>query len=141
VRADRGFHDQKFFAFLEKTSLPYALYVRMDRRIQRTIHAAKGWQPLEEDPNCDITELSYQSWDRPRRIIVVGERIRPEKDNRGKLLFDIPDYTYTALLTSMQEPAEAVWRFYNQRADCENRVNEPPRRSCGVSKIKELELP
>ena len=87
----------------------------MDRRIQRTIYGAKDWQPLEENPNRDITELLYQALteDRPRRMIAVRERIRPEKDNRGKLLFNIPDYTYTAVLTSMEEPAPTVWRFYN----------------------------
>ena len=44
--------------------------------------------------------------------------------NRGKMLFDIPDYTYTAVITSMDDPAIEVWRFYNKRADCENRIKE-----------------
>ena len=126
VRADSGFHDQKFFRFLEDRKIPYAVYVRMDRRIQRAIAAAEDWRPLEDDPTREYTDLSYQSlsWDRPRRLVALRERIRPGKDNRGKMLFDIPDYTYTAIWTNMSLEAVEVWRFYNHRADVENRIKE-----------------
>jgi len=124
VRADTGFHDQKFFAYLEHRGLAYVVAVRMDRRIQRTISAAKGWQAIDE--HRQITELSYQAltWDRPRRMVVVRERVRPGKENRGKKLFDLPDYTYSAVFTTLDWPALEVWRFYNHRADVENRIKE-----------------
>lgn len=126
LRADSGFHDQKFFRFLEMRGIPYTVYVRMDRRIQRTIATTTNWQPLEDDPYRQYADLSYQArtWDRPRRLVALREQIREGKDNRGKTLFDMTDYTYTAILTNMHLPAVDVWRFYNQRADVENRIKE-----------------
>ena len=126
LRADSGFHDQKFFQELENRHLAYAVYARMDRRIQRAIATADGWEPIDGDQNREIVEIDYQAltWDRPRRLVAVREKVRPEKDNRGKMLFDMPNYTYTAVLTSMEAPAIDVWRFYNHRADVENRIKE-----------------
>jgi len=124
VRADSGFHDQKFFAYLERKNLRYAVAARMDKRIQRSIATAKNWQPIDE--NHDVTELSYQAlnWDRPRRLIAVRERVRPQKDNRGKTLFDITDYTFSAVFSNTELEHVEVWRFYNGRADSENRLKE-----------------
>jgi len=126
VRADSGFHAESAFEYFERRKLPYVVYVRMDPRIQRSIAAIEQWRPIKDDPHREIAELEYQalSWKKPRRMIVVRERVRPGKDNRGKMLFDIIDYTYTAVITSMSDPAIEVWRFYNKRADCENRIKE-----------------
>ena len=126
VRADSGFHDQKLFRFLEKKRIRYAVYVRMDRRIQRTIALADGWLPLEDDPHRQYTDILYKAhaWDRHRRLVVIREQIRNGKTNRGKTLFDMTEYTYTAILTNMTLEAVEVWRFYNKRADVENRIKE-----------------
>jgi len=126
VRADSGFHAQSAFEYFEHRKLRYAIYVRMDSRIQRTIAALEDWRPIKDDPHREIAELEYQSlnWKRPRRMVVVRERVRPGRDNRGKMLFDIIDYTYTAVITNMDDAAIEVWRFYNKRADCENRIKE-----------------
>lgn len=127
VRADSGFHSQKFFSFLEKRKLNYIVAVRMDQRIQRFIAGAKDWQPFDE--HRDITTISYKAdtWDKHRAMVVVRERIREGKLNRGKTLklFDIPAYTYSAVFTNIDdlEPLQ-VWRMYNQRADMENRLKE-----------------
>jgi len=124
IRADSGFHDQKFFAWLEKRLMKYAVAVRMDRRIQKKIAAAVGWVQIDE--HREITEINYQAlnWDKPRRMVVVRELIRPGKDNRGKMLFYLPDYTFSAVLTNMEDEPVEVWRFYNHRADAENRIKE-----------------
>ena len=124
VRADSGFHDQKFFGYLENKNLHYAVAAKMDKRIQRTIATSRNWKPVDE--YHDVTDISYQAltWDQPRRLIAVRERVRPNKNNRGRMLFDIPDYTYNAVFTNTDlEPVE-VWRFYNRRADSENRIKE-----------------
>jgi Transposase DDE domain group 1 len=39
-------------------------------------------------------------------------------------LFDIPGYTFHAVVTNLSLPPEEVWHFYNRRADCENRIKE-----------------
>jgi uncharacterized membrane protein len=124
VRADSGFHDQKFFAYLENKDLHYAVAAKMDKRIQRSIVTAQNWVAVDE--SHDVTEISYQalSWDRPRRLIAIRERVRPQKNNRGRTLFDITDYTFNSIFTNTDLDPVEVWRFYNGRADSENRLKE-----------------
>lgn len=126
VRADSGFHAEKAFSCFEQRGLSYAVYVRMDRRIQRTIASIGEWSVVEGDPHRETADISYQAlrWDKPRRMVVVRERVREGRDNRGKKLFEVPDYTYSAVLTNMDDDAVEVWRFYNGRADVENRIKE-----------------
>lgn len=126
VRADSGFHAQNVFEYFERRKLRYVVYVRMDPRIQRTIAACQNWITLPADNNREVAEFPYKAlkWKKHRRMVVVREQVRPGKDNRGKMLFDIPDYTYSAVLTNLDDPALDVWRFYNKRADCENRIKE-----------------
>jgi len=42
----------------------------------------------------------------------------------GRRLFDVPGYTFHAVLTTLALPPEDIWRFYNHRADSENRLKE-----------------
>ena len=69
--------------------------------------------------------MDYQAlrWEKSRRM-VVRERMRQGRDNRGKKLFDLPDYAYSDVLTNMDDDAVEVWRFHNGRADVENRIEE-----------------
>jgi hypothetical protein len=55
---------------------------------------------------------------------VVRERIRERPDAKGRRLFDLPGYTFHTIVTTLERPAIEVWRFYNGRADCENRLKE-----------------
>jgi len=54
----------------------------------------------------------------------VRERIRERPDAKGRKLFDLPGYTFHTVVTTLDRPAIEVWRFYNGRADCENRLKE-----------------
>jgi hypothetical protein len=63
-------------------------------------------------------------WDSSRRLVLIREQIQEHKEARGRKLFDCPGYTFHALVTSLDWPAETVWRFYNSRADSENRIKE-----------------
>lgn len=126
VRADSGFHAEKAFSCFEDRGLSYAVYVRMDRRIQREIASISEWAPVEDDPYREVADISYRAlrWKKPRRMVVVRERIREGRDNRGKKLFEVPGYTYSAVFTNMDDGPVEVWRFYNGRADVENRIKE-----------------
>jgi hypothetical protein len=55
---------------------------------------------------------------------VVRERIAERPDAQGRRLFDLPGYTFHTVVTTLDLPAIEVWRFYNGRADCENRLKE-----------------
>jgi hypothetical protein len=73
-----------------------------------------------------VADVKYQapSWKESRRVIVVREEIAKRLNACGRCLFNMPDYTFHAIVTTLAHSPEDVWRFYNSRADCENRIKE-----------------
>ena len=124
IRADSGFFETALLDELEARSLDYAIAVRMNPLVKRTVLRVPEWRPF--GPGLEAGEVAYQSytWLRPRRLILVREEMRRRPEARGRRLFDDPDYTYHAVITSLGGPPEEVWRFYNGRADSENRIKE-----------------
>lgn len=124
VRADSGFFEKAFLDELDARGLEYAIAVRMNRLVKRSVIRIPEWRSF--GPGLEVGEISYQAyaWSRPRRLVAVREEIRSRPEARGRRLFDFPDYTMHAVITSLTDPPEDVWRFYNGRADSENRIKE-----------------
>ena len=124
LRADAGFFVTEFLADLETRLLPYAIAVRMNRLVHRQIVGLTTWRPF--GPGLEVAETGYRAlrWPQPRRLVVVRERIQERPEARGRMLFEVPGYTFHAVVTSLALAPEDVWRFYNSRADSENRLKE-----------------
>jgi len=124
VRADSGFFIAEFLDFLEARELPYAIVVRMTLHVRRELVRLQGWRPFGE--GLSVAEFAYQAptWKKARRVVVVREELRERPAAKGRRLLDVPGYTFHAVVTSLPHRPEDVWRFYNDRADCENRIKE-----------------
>jgi hypothetical protein len=124
LRADSGFFIAEFLGALEVRDLPYVIVVRMTPHVQRTVAAIAKWTPVER--GLEVGEVSYQApgWKQERRLVVVREEIRERPEARGRKLIHVPGYTFHTVVTTLSLPAAEVWRFYNARADCENRLKE-----------------
>jgi hypothetical protein len=124
VRADSGFFIQDFLLDLERRQIPYAIAVRVHKLLQHAIVGLHDWQYV--DRGLEVAETRYlaPSWKHSRRVVVVRERLNERPDARGRRLFDAPGYTFHTVVTTLDLPAIDVWRFYNGRADCENRLKE-----------------
>lgn len=124
VRADSGFFIREFLEDLEQRGLPYAIAVRLAPHLHREVVGLRNW--YEFAPGLSVAECTYQapSWNRSRRIVVVREEIQERPDARGRRLIEVPGYTFHCVVTSLPLPAVDVWRFYNGRADSENRIKE-----------------
>ncbi len=124
VRADSGFYISDFLTALEDRGLQYAIAVRMQLPVQRAIAGLQDWRPFGR--GVEVCELPWQPfrWTAPRRLVVVRELLKERPDAAGRRLFDLPGYTFHAVVTNLSLPPEQVWRFYNGRADCENRIKE-----------------
>jgi hypothetical protein len=87
------------------------------------ISQVRHWHPFT--PGLEAAEASYQAlgWPDARRLVLIRE-LREREQARGRKLFDCPGYTFHALVTSLDWPAEQVWRFYNSRAESESRIKE-----------------
>ena len=116
VRADSGFSD--FLSDLEERELSYALAVRMQRPVRKAIVALQ--KPRRGGLRAPLAALLVEG----PVPIVVRQRLFERPDAAGRRLFDIPGCTFHAVITNLSLPPEEVWRFYNRRADCENRIKE-----------------
>jgi hypothetical protein len=124
ARADSGFVDRKLFDLLETRGICYVMARALAPNIKAICrHDDAHWEPTDI-PGVEIQECS---WQRPgQRLIVLRQRVAQPPEAGGKLLFDLPGYLYQALITNLPRsflPVE-VWRTYNRRSDCENRIKE-----------------
>jgi len=124
VRADSGFFDIRVLSDLEQRQLPYAIAVRMTKPLRNRLIGIKNWQ--EFGPGLEVGELMYETygWHAPRRIVSVRERIAERPQARGRKLIEVPGYTFHTVVTTLDLSPADVWRFYNSRAECENRIKE-----------------
>lgn len=120
VRADAGFYSRKVMDYLEDANIPFVIPARMHPAFMKWCASRTGWKRV--DDQTEITEdiwVAPKATDRPRRMVIVRTVKKVEEG-----LFTVIHYDYTALATTYAGPAEASWRFYRGRGDCENRFRE-----------------
>ncbi len=130
VRLDSGFCQANILDYLDHKSLDYVVAARFSRPIQKLIANSTNWLLL--DTGIEICEQVYQSeaWTKPRRIVIVRQRIkdRPKATGKQLKLFEeeetYKNYRYSAYVTNLKFSAAEVWRLYRGRADAENRIKE-----------------
>lgn len=124
VRADSGFFVSEFLEELERRALPYVIVVRMNPRLRRAVAAIRQWQSFA--PGLEAGETTYRAhgWSAPRRLVVVRELLDERPEARGRKLLEVPGYTFHVLVTTLGHDPVATWRFYNSRAESENRIKE-----------------
>ncbi|MGZ8730183.1 MAG: IS1380 family transposase [Thermoanaerobaculia bacterium] len=122
IRADSGFFNEQYLRLFEERNIPYIIPIRMHPPITRFVASipAEQWQPLDE--NQDIADVSYagHGWARQRRVLAYRKRIKRDRP----LLFDVPAYEFSALVTTLTETAHDCSVFYDQRGQCENTIKE-----------------
>lgn len=121
VRADAGFCSTEFLETLESHNTRYAIAMKISKPVRRWCASLSRWTEIEQ--GLAISEGMYHPhyWKAPRRVIVIRKQVRHEVHD---VLFEITDWDYHAIVTTVSsEPIEG-WRFYNGRGDCENRIKE-----------------
>jgi len=130
IRLDSGFFQSDILDYLEEKVMNYVVAVKFTQPIQRLIQASTNWIIL--DTGIEICEQIYQSdsWQKPRRIVVVRQKIkdRPKAPGKQLALFAEEEiyrnYRYSAYVTNLNLPAVEIWRLYRGRGDAENRIKE-----------------
>lgn len=130
IRMDSGFFADDILKTMEEKAINYIVAVKFYRPIQKTISLQQNW--IQIDTGIEIAETMYQaeSWQSPRRIIIVRQRMADKPTAIGKTLsiFEGTEFyrrhRYTAYVTDMKLSALEVWRLYRGRADSENRIKE-----------------
>lgn len=121
LRADSGFYSRGFMDLLEERQIPYAIVAKMSQGFSTWCKSRSNWHRLDE--NTEVAEGMYQSpkADKARRFIVIKHITRRQNKN---LLFEVIDYEFRAIATSMTGDPIDICRFYQKRGDCENRIKE-----------------
>lgn len=120
VRIDAGFPSAALLAGLEARGIDYVSRLRanpaLDRMAERFLKRPPGRRPLE--PRMWLYELRYQaeSWDKPRRVILVV------KEREGDLLLD-RFFLVTSLDWTRQTRRE-VLAHYRERGKAEGHMGE-----------------
>lgn len=125
VRADSGFFAQELMEFLETQGLGYVIVARCTRNIKALAAGLSQWREVEGG-NYAVSEFTTQlwGWKKPRRFIVVRERVRESKMAVGRKLLEVPGYTFRIFVTNREEDPLVLWRDYNGRATIEQRIEE-----------------
>ena len=130
VRLDSGFCQKDVFDYLESQSLNYIVAAKFVHPIQRLIDKQQRWITIDDGIQICSKTYQAQSWDNPRRIVIVRQQLKQRPKASGKTLSLFPEdefhrnYRYSAYITNQNYSATDVWRNYRGRADCENRIKE-----------------
>lgn len=124
LRAASGFYSHEFLTALEKDRVVYCIAARTTLPMKRDL---PGLQYQELDAKWAICEYWHHAagWQRPRRMIVVRERLEPENPRSEQLtLFHCEGFAYQVIATNATWQPETVWHFYNNRSRLENIIKE-----------------
>jgi len=136
IRLDKGFFDEKNFNYLEDRNLYYVCKAPLKSSLRKMIDYVNReglWHTL--DDTYAVAELPtavpLPSWERPRRFVFVREKVKTESRPTsggypGQEVLQFHDlYDYEAMVTNLDDlPPEEVWRWYNKRANVENKIDE-----------------
>lgn len=126
LRADSGFFDLDFLRFLVKRSIEFYVVVPLQPWLQKKIWAIKDWRDIGW--GVEVSELSYILTQKITvRLVVIRKRVKKGASPKKQLkLLSMAEvlYDYQVIATSSPSLPEEVWRFYNQRACCENFIKE-----------------
>ena len=121
IRADSGFWSNPMGKWLLEGHLPFVMSFPLGASLKLMLHCA-AWKTLEDDPDIELATLKGEDLKLdPRLNVVVIRRFvhDPKAPPQGKVVETDPNWRYQALVTSMDWEPLDVWRFYNDRGDCE----------------------
>lgn len=130
IRLDSGFCHKDVMDYLEDKQLQYIIAARFTHPIQHLIDQQDFWIHVSEGIEICNKEYQANSWEKPRRLVIVRQKIKIRPNATGKTLSLFPEdevhrnYRYSAYFTNQIIGAVDVWRCYRARGDAENRIKE-----------------
>jgi hypothetical protein len=122
VRLDGGFASPKLFLFLEREQVEYVVAMASNRRLEKRAHRLLGRARVLSRQTGQTAHLygetryAAKKWTRKRRVIMKAEVVR----HPGRAPKNNPRF----VVTNLPERPQAVYEFYCQRGDVENRLKE-----------------
>ena len=113
LRCDSGFCIGSFLDLVESQDINYIVVARLLGTIKRELAGLQDW--IELDGHRAVGEFTYQAqgWSRARRVVAVRHRL--SQRGEGKMLLEVPGYTYSVYVTNLSLPALQVRTLYQGR--------------------------
>ncbi len=137
VRGDSGFWSKAVGAWLLEQGIPFTFSMPLApglklmlmkvvfTRVEVPEPCITAGDAGEEDDDSDEIEVGVLAgadlgYDSRLRIVVIRRRVAdPKAPPPGKVVNWSPDWRYQAIITDRDWDPLDVWRFYNDRGDCE----------------------
>jgi hypothetical protein len=126
LRADGGFFSKDMIEYLIKEKIEFYMAVPIQPWVQKKIRHTTTWTDIKggaETGECEYVLTKEITL----RMVFIRQKIKGNSSPRKQLkLLNIDEvkYDYQVIMTSSDKEAGEVWRYYNQRACCENFIKE-----------------
>lgn len=122
LRADSGFYNIELVEYCENNGIKFTIVAKQSRPVQRIIYGLK-YREFAKDLSEAEFEYAPVGWTRPRRFVVIRQRIK-EKASEQMSFWPDERWRYQVIVTNLKKKPRKVWRFYNGRANVENVIKE-----------------
>lgn len=131
TRLDSGFYSKAVCAWLLEQGIDFAMALPLQAHLKDKL-AAASFTTLDEDIDTAVLAGTQLNLDERLRGVVIRRRVHDDTaPPPGKKIKGHPRYRYQAVISSLSWSAPDLWRFYNDRGDCE-RVFKVGRQSLGL---------
>lgn len=126
LRADGGFFSRDMIKYLIKEKIEFYMAVPIQPWVQKKIRHTRNWTDIgggAETGECEYVLTKEITL----RMVFIRQKIKGDNSPKKQLkLLNIDEvkYDYQVIVTSSDKEAADVWRYYNQRACCENFIKE-----------------
>jgi len=131
MRLDSGFYSKLLTTWMLTEDIHFAIAFPLQAHLKKTL-ANGPFSTIDEDIDIAILNGEYLHLDQRLRVVVIRRVVHdPQAPPPGKTIASHPRYRYQAILSSLDWDGVDIWRFYNDRGDCE-RIFKVGRQSLGL---------
>jgi hypothetical protein len=137
MRGDIAFGNEGYLCECERRHQPHLFKLKLSAKvkalIRRLVVPSQTWKPVVGGWEVIEASLRLHGWSRQRRVVVLrharpvaSRRPRKEPDWLPRLEVPAPteNWEYAAVVPSEDLPLDSVGTLYDERADCENVLDE-----------------
>jgi len=118
LRADAGFYNGDFIAFLKENHCEFAIVARITAPVRERLSGLKFHRA---SPEFSCSEFHYQphGWKTKERFVVLKRKLPDEPEEAQTTLFTLDRYAYSVIVTNLDLEAYNVFQFYEDRSAME----------------------
>lgn len=115
LRADAGFYDGNFVAFLKEKRISFTIVAHMTLPVRNRVG---GLRYKSAPAPFSTAEFRYQphGWNTKERFVALRRRLPDEDTGLQTTLFTLDRYAYSVIVTNLEMPPYRVFQFYQDRS-------------------------